>query len=297
MFFCRAKNILSMEVMRKNEPLRKHTTFRIGGAAGLYYEPTDKAGFLEVYEENRSAFILGGGSNVLVSDKGLPVVISMKGLKSFSVTESGEGNTDVKVGAGYGLTALTRKVQRLGLAGLEFAFGIPGSVGGAIVMNAGASGGEVEDVLLEAELLSDGKINTVPATDLKLAYRESSLPKGAVILSATLRLGNGEQNGIMEKMNENNNARKASQPLDLPSAGSIFKNPQGDYAGRIIEELGFKGKSVGGAMVSEKHANFIVNTGDATAGNVLELVEEIEAKVKEEKGISLTREIRFAGSK
>ena len=284
-------------MIRKNEPLHKHTTFKIGGAAGLYYEPTDKAGFLEVYEENRSAFILGGGSNILVSDKGLPVVISMKGLKSISVTESSEGYTDVKVGAGYGLTALTRKVQRLGLAGLEFAFGIPGSVGGAVVMNAGASGGAVKDVLLEAELLSNGKVDTVPATDLKLAYRESYIPNGAVILSATFRLGNGEQNGILEKMNENNIARKASQPLDLPSAGSVFKNPDGDSAGRIIEEFGFKGKSIGGAKVSEKHANFIVNTGSATASNVLELVEEIETKVKEEKGISLTREIRFAGNK
>lgn len=282
-------------MIRKNEPLDRHTTFKIGGIAGLYYEPEDEVGFLEVYEENRSAFILGGGSNLLVSDQGLPVVISMKGLKSFAATESGGGMTDVKAGAGYGLTALTRKVQRLGLTGFEFGFGIPGSIGGAVVMNAGASGGEIKDVLLEVELCVNGKVDTVPAADLKLAYRDCSLPKGSVILSATFRLGSGEKDAILKKMNENNDARKASQPLDIPSAGSVFKNPPGDFAGRIIEKLGLKGKRIGDAAVSEKHANFIVNLGNATSQNVFELIEEIEEKAKKGNGISLYREIRFAG--
>jgi len=287
---------LKMTKVRKNEPLAKLTTFRIGGAAGLFILPEtveELAGFCEKYPEG---FILGGGSNVLVSDEGVPVVISLKKLKNFGVAALANGSTAVTVESGYSFTALSRKVCGMGLSGLEFAYGIPGTVGGAVVMNAGASGGEVKDVLEKATLFVDGKFRDFSVRELGLSYRTSRLPEGAVIVSATFRLKQGDEKEIKRKMKENLEKRKETQPLDLPSAGSVFKNPPGDFAGRIIESLGFKGRAAGDAQVSEKHANFIVNRGRATSAQVFRLIKMIEETVKRETGITLEWEIKLMGN-
>ncbi len=287
---------MKMTKARKNEPLAKFTTFRIGGPAELFLMPEtveELADFCGKYPEG---FILGGGSNVLVSDEGAPVVIFLKKLKNFSVAAPENGSSAVTAGSGYSFTALSRKMCGMGLSGLEFAYGIPGTVGGAVVMNAGASGGEVKDVLEKATLLVDGKVRDFSGRELGLSYRKSELPKGAVIVSATFNLQQGDEKEIERRMKENLEKRKQTQPLDIPSAGSVFRNPPGDFAGRIIESLGFKGRCVGGAQVSEKHANFIVNQGWATAAQVFQLIKMIEETVKSGTGITLEREIKLVGN-
>lgn len=289
------KSFWKMPNVKKNVPLRKHTTFKIGGAAELFLLPENEDELTEFLEKYPQSFILGGGSNLLVSDKGLPVVIALKEIKSFESRKGSEGSTEITVGSGYGFTALSRQARRMGLSGFEFAFGIPGTVGGAVVMNAGASGGEVKDVLSEVKVLKDGELRTLKADKLDLSYRQSRLPEGAVITSATFRLEKGDEVEIGRKMKENLERRRRTQPLDIPSAGSVFRNPPGDYAGRIIEEAGLKGSRVGDAFVSERHANFIVNRGKATASQVLELIEKIEETVLRKKRIRLEREIKLAG--
>ncbi|MDH5542940.1 MAG: UDP-N-acetylmuramate dehydrogenase [Nitrospinota bacterium] len=285
-----------MKTIRKNEPIKNHTSIRIGGNAGLFFIPDSEEEVAALFDENNNALLLGGGTNMLVSDEGVPVVISMKGMCEFESTQLEDGAVEVTVGSGYGFTALARKVSRLGLKGMEFAFGIPGTVGGAVVMNAGANGKEVKDVLSRVRLLVNNRYETVDAKDLSLSYRESSLPKGAVIIAASFVLERGIEKEIKETMMALYEKRKNSQPLNYPSAGSIFKNPPGEYAGKIIEELGFKGEKVGDAMVSEKHANFIINLGNATAAQVMELIRKVETTVKEKRGISLQREIITAGN-
>jgi len=292
----REKSIWKMKTILKNEPLKKHTTIKIGGNAELFFVPDDEEEFGDLLDENKNALLLGGGSNILISDEGLPVVISMKGFNSFESVLLCNGLVEVTVGSGYGFTALSRKVSRMGLKGLEFAFGIPGSVGGAVVMNAGANGSEVSDILTKVKMLVNRKLKIVEAKDISFSYRQSSIPKGAAIISASFVFQKGEEKTIKDTMMGLYEKRKNSQPLNYPSAGSIFKNPSGDFAGRIIEELGLKGEKVGDAMVSEMHANFIINLGKATASQVMELINKIEKRVKDEKGISLEREIVIAGS-
>jgi len=284
-----------MAEVKKNESLSKRTTFKIGGLAELYIIPENAGDLVKSLDRYPEAYIIGGGSNLLISDEGIPEVISLKQLKSFVIKDAGGDCLSLKVGAGFSLTALARKAKELSLAGLEFAYGIPGSVAGAVVMNAGAYGGEMKDVLSEVELLIDGKITSVKAETLNLSYRNSSLPRNSVIVSATFKLEKGDENEIANTMMQIREKRKETQPLEKASAGSIFKNPENANAGRIIDELGFKGTSIGDALVSGKHANFIINRGKATALQVLELIEKIENAVMQKKGIALNREIRLAG--
>jgi len=222
-------------------------------------------------------------------------VISMEGFGSISSVARPDGTTEVTVGAGRGFTALSRYALKNSLSGLEFAYGIPGSVGGAVVMNAGAFGGEVKDCLAGALLLADGRFEDVGAEMLGLSYRSSALPKGAVVVSATFRLKPGNREEIQNRMTASLSQRKEKQPLEFPSAGSVFKNPPGMSAGKIIDDLGLKGLRVGDAQISQKHANFIVNLGGATAAQVLALVEKVEAAALGA-GIRLEREIKLAGS-
>ncbi len=240
------------------------------------------------------AFVLGGGSNLLVADAGIGKVISMERFDAVDVAER-DGGAVLAAGAGASFTAVARRAGRLALSGLEFAFGIPGMVGGAVVMNAGASGGEVKQSLTHATLIVNGEAEEVPAEALGLAYRHSALPPGAVVVSTAFSLNRGNGKEILERMRTGSAARKKSQPLEYPSAGSVFKNPPGDFAGRIIEACGLKGLREGDAQVSPKHANFIVNLGHATAAQVYSLIRAVEAEVLAKTGVRLERELKLAG--
>lgn len=284
-----------MVTVRKNESLRRHTTFRIGGAAAEFYIPENESELVSLVAEQPDALLLGGGSNLLVSDEGIEKVISMQGLKGFTSEKMPDGRNAVTVLAGHNLTVFAHNMWQMSLSGIEFAFGIPGSVGGAVIMNAGAAGGEIKDCLVKIKILQNGRLTEMKADEIGFSYRSSRLPEGSVVVSASFGLTEGDGGEIYEKMDKGFKQRKMTQPLELPSAGSVFKNPPGRFAGKIIDDLGLKGMRVGSAQVSERHANFIVNLGSATAGEVFELMEKIEAIVKEKTGIRLEREIKPAG--
>lgn len=282
-----------MKVLR-DEPLDRRTTFRIGGRAGMFIIPETAGELAAALRGHPDAFVLGGGSNLLIADGGIGEVISMERFDAVDVAESA-GGALLTAGAGASLTAIARRAGRLALGGLEFAFGIPGTVGGAVVMNAGASGGDVKQSLARATLIVNGEAEEFKAEALGLAYRYSALPPGAVVVSAAFSLRAGEGKEILERMRMGIAARKKSQPLEYPSAGSVFKNPPGDFAGRIIEACGLKGLREGDAQISPKHANFIVNLGHATAAQVFSLIRAVEAGVWEKTGVRLERELKLAG--
>lgn len=275
-------------------PMKEHTSFKIGGNADYFISAknTDELkAIISLCRECKVPYMLiGNGSNLLVSDSGIRgAVIRLDGeFKNITV----EGNT-ITAGAGASLTKLCLDAQKNSLAGLEFGYGIPGSVGGAAYMNAGAYGGEMKDVIVScAHLDSDLNIGTFTLDELDLSYRHSAYMKGEyIILSVTLKLKTGDREAIKERMNELMQKRMDKQPLEYPSAGSVFKRPEGAYAAALIEECGLKGRSVGGAVVSEKHSGFIVNKGSATCQDVLDLVKIVQQEVKEKTGYDLHREI------
>ncbi|MDO5124076.1 MAG: UDP-N-acetylmuramate dehydrogenase [Eubacteriales bacterium] len=276
------------------EPMCEHTTFRIGGPADFFvtvntvFELKTVIGLCRDFEI--PYMVIGNGSNLLVSDEGLKMaIIKLSGdFKSLEI--SGEA---LKCGAAVTLSKLCTDAQKNSLKGLEFAYGIPGTVGGAVYMNAGAYGGEIKDVLISVTHLTEqGEVETVPAESLNLAYRYSSYKENKnTILFAEFKLSAGDRDEIKANMDDFMNRRITKQPLEYPSAGSVFKRPEGAFAGALIEQCGFKGRSVGGAEVSEKHSGFIVNKGCATCKDVLNLVKEIQETVKKETGYFLEREI------
>ncbi len=278
----------------ENEPLSRHTTFKIGGNAEMFVVANrveDLKAVLKICKENEiPLFVIGKGSNLLISDDGMKgVVVALDGeFKDISVKE----NT-IACGAGLNLAKLCTFALSNSLSGLEFAYGIPGSVGGAVFMNAGAYGGEMKDVVKSVTYLSkDFEVLTLNADELDFSYRHSVFKtNGGIILSATFELSKAESDDIKAKMDDFMNRRKTKQPLEFPSAGSVFKRPQGNFAGTLIEQCGLKGKIIGGAQVSEKHAGFIINIGDATCEDVLNLVKFVQDTVKEETGYFLEREI------
>ena len=243
--------------------------------------------------------VLGGGSNVLIRDGGIRgILLLMRGaFRSYQLQPCADGNTaDLKVGAGYSSSRLAMQVGRRGWSGLEFAYGIPGSVGGAMVMNSGTSLGEVSDTLLSARLLCrNGNVCDLPASAVGLGYRASEFPEGAVLLEAAFRLRRGSAPVINSAMRSAYARRRQTQPLAFPSAGSTFTNPQGRAAGQLIERLGLKGTRFGGAQISPLHANFITNIARATAADVESLIAYIRDRVREAYGISLAREVRILG--
>lgn len=277
-----------------NEPLDRRTTFRIGGRAGLFIIPETAGELAAALRGHPDAFVLGGGSNLLIADGGIGEVISMERFDAVDIAERA-GGAVLTAGAGASLTAIARRAGRLALCGLEFACGIPGTVGGAVVMNAGASGGEVKQRLMHATLIVNGETVDMKTEALGLGYRQSALPRGSVVVSAAFSLTPGNEKEILELTRKGMAARKKSQPLEYPSAGSVFKNPPGDFAGRIIEACGLKGLREGDAQVSPKHANFIVNLGHATAAQVYALIVAIEAEVLAKTGVRLERELKLAG--
>ena len=278
----------------RDEPMSRHTTFAIGGPAALFAIPRDLREVRLVQaaarEEGVPLLVLGRGSDLLVRDEGIPgAVLSMEKLSAIRR----EGGAKLRAQGGASLAALCRAARQAGLAGLEFAYGIPGQVGGGVYMNAGAYGGELRDVVEEVEFLDgDGELRVLSGEGLEFGYRRSFFTgKGHIILSALFSLAPGEPEAIAAAMEDCMARRRAKQPLELPSAGSTFKRPQGAYAAALIDQCGLKGLRVGGAQVSEKHAGFVVNTGGATCADVLELIRQIQETVLEKTGYHLEPEV------
>lgn len=282
-----------------NESMAKHTSFKIGGPAEFYVKPASPEEVqrtIEVCLEKSCPFtLLGGGSNVLVSDKGIPgVVIQLHpGLGHIRVFEE----TRIHTGAGVTLAKLAETACRAGLSGLAFASGIPGTAGGALYMNAGAYGHDISETVESADvLMPNGRIITLWKADMGFGYRKSIFwENGGIILSATFALTPGNPDEIRADMTDLNARRKEKQPLEHPSAGSVFKRPEGQFAGKLIEDCGLKGYTIGGAQVSDKHAGFIVNTGGASCDDVLRLIAHIRETVHARFNLWLEPEIRVIG--
>ncbi|MCI7100961.1 MAG: UDP-N-acetylmuramate dehydrogenase [Faecalibacterium sp.] len=280
---------------RENEPLAAHCTFKIGGPAQLFVQPQTEQQLCSVAalckEQAVRYYLLGNGSNILFADEGFAgVVIDISALGSDIAVE---GNM-LTAGAGVRLVALCRAALEHGLSGLEFAYGIPGTVGGAVYMNAGAYGGEMKDVLTVVRYLTaEGEVVQASAAELDLSYRHSIFEEnGGCILSAQFALQPGNAADIRAKMDELMAKRVDKQPLDKPSAGSTFKRPAGAFAAALIDQCGLRGFRHGGAAVSDKHCGFVVNLGGATCADVLALCDEVRAIVKEKTGYELEKEIR-----
>ena len=282
----------------EGEPLSEHTTFKVGGPADLYVIPGDfyqvRDVLLACDEAGAERFVLGRGSDLLVSDAGYRGVIVAVADGLQGVTADG---TQLACEAGVDLREASKRACELGLTGLEFACGIPGSVGGACFMNAGAYGGCVADVLACVRVVTpDGSFETIDVADLDLGYRHSRVAdEGLVVLSATFGLDRGDPGKIRATMDDLMRQREEKQPLDLPSAGSTFKRPEGHFAGKLIMDAGLQGYRVGGAEVSTKHAGFVVNVGDATAADVHAVIEHVQDEVERQFGVRLEPEVRFLG--
>jgi len=292
-----AQRVSPATVVRRDEPLARHTTLRVGGPADVYVEPASEHDLAAVlaycHDHGRQSFVLGRGSNLLVKDGGFRGVVLCLAHAQFSRIEiSGER---LSCGAGARLKAVAVEARRQGLAGLEFLEGIPGSVGGALRMNAGAMGGTIFDTVESVRLMGfDGIVHELTLAELAIAYRSCGTLKERVALSAALRGRPGSREAIERRMNEYSRKRWQSQPA-APSAGCMFKNPASIPAGKLIDELGLKGTRVGGAVVSAEHGNFIVNDGTATARDVLELIEVIRRRAQAERGIELETEVETVG--
>ncbi|MBR3862011.1 MAG: UDP-N-acetylmuramate dehydrogenase [Oscillospiraceae bacterium] len=280
----------------EGEPMAAHCSFRIGGPAALFAEPSDEAELLALLaalrERGVRPLLLGKGTNVLVADAGVPGVVVHIGEALGAVRVAG---TRMEAGAGVPLSVLAQRAREHSLTGLEFAHGIPGSLGGAVVMNAGAYDGEMKDVVVSVRYL-DGEGTLRETEDMGFAYRRSRFSDGqSVVLSAVLQLREGDGEAVAARMRELGERRRSKQPLDRPSAGSTFKRPARGYAAALIEGAGLKGLSVGGAQVSEKHAGFVINTGNASCADVLALMELVRARVLEKYGVELEPEVRIVG--
>ena len=282
---------------RSGEPMSTHTSFKIGGPADIFITPDSEDKLSEVIKKcselKTPYFILGKGSNVLVSDRGIEgAVISMSRMNE--ITVNGDKITCL---AGAALSEVCRTALNSSLSGLEFAYGIPGSVGGALYMNAGAYGGEMSDIAESACYVTEnGEQGCISACDMALGYRTSVFKNGGMIItSVTLCLHKGEKSEIEEKMNDYISRRREKQPLEYPSAGSIFKRPKGYFAGALIEKNGLKGYKSGGAMVSEKHAGFVINCGNASAMDVKNVIDKVKKTVLEADGVALEPEVILVG--
>lgn len=290
--------IIDKDKVKKNEPMKEHTTFRAGGPADYFAVPTEEEeirGIIRLCKrEHVPYYVIGNGSNLLVGDKGYRGVI-IQVYRQMNLINI-EGNI-LTAQAGASLAMTASEALNAGLAGFEFAAGIPGTLGGAVVMNAGAYGGEIKDVLLSARVLTkEGEILTLTKEELKFGYRRSIIAeKEYIVLGASIGLEPGNKEEIRARMNELRNRRVSKQPLEYPSAGSTFKRPEGSFAGKLIQDAGLKGFTVGGAQVSEKHSGFVINTGDATAADIRELIRQVREKVKADSGIELEPEVKQIG--
>ena len=309
----RLKQQLQAEEIRfvENESLAAHCTFKIGGPADVFVQPETEEQLCRVIALCKACdvkyYLLGNGSNILFEDAGYRgAVINVSAMKSaigilenicFPGKDPALTYDAVVVGADKMLSSLCMTALENSLTGLEFAYGIPGTVGGAVYMNAGAYGGEMKDVLINSEYVSpDGTAGELDNEAMQLSYRHSAYEdSGLVITAASVRLTPGDPEQIKNTMHDIISRRRDKQPLEYPSAGSTFKRPEGHFAGALIEQCGLKGVSVGGAQVSEKHAGFIINRGGATASDILSLIKHVQARVKAQTGVTLETEIRLIG--
>lgn len=281
-----------------NEPLRSHTTFRVGGEADAFLSVKTQEELIKAVklckEKKVPYFILGNGSNLLVSDKGFRGLVISIGKDMAQITLDGNRIT---AQAGALLSTVAQLAAKNGLTGMEFASGIPGSIGGAIVMNAGAYDGEMKMIVESVTILSeDGQIHTFSNEEMEFGYRTSRLKREkGIVLSVTVLLSEGDKAAILEKMNDFAARRREKQPLEYPSAGSTFKRPEGMFAGKLIMDAGLRGYTVGGAQVSEKHCGFVINKEKATADDIYTLIHNVQAKVKETAGVILEPEVIFVG--
>ncbi len=280
-----------------DEPMSRHTTFRVGGPADILVQPScgdEVAAAIRTAEKMRQpVYVMGNGSNLLVRDGGMEGVVILLGERMSEITVEG---CKIRAQAGAMLSRLSREALNAGLKGLVFASGIPGTVGGAVAMNAGAYGGEMAQVLVRAKVLKNGRICWMSREEMEMGYRTTKvLREGSIVLEAEFELEKGDIEALTAETNELSRRRREKQPLSLPSAGSTFKRPEGYFAGALIEQAGFKGVSVGGAQVSELHAGFVVNTGGATAADILGLIVKIQKKVFELNGVMLEPEVRIVG--
>lgn len=297
-FYNKLNNVIAKDSILINEPMSRHTTFRVGGPADFFVTPKAKEEVRDVIRICKEAgmpyYIIGNGSNLLVSDAGYRGVIVQiyKEMNEVKV----EGDL-VKAQAGALLSGIAAKALGAELSGFEFASGIPGTIGGACVMNAGAYGGEMKDVLESVTVLTgDGKIIELGRNELELGYRTSVIAKkGYIVLGAVLKLECGDGEKIKTYMDELKEKRVTKQPLEYPSAGSTFKRPEGYFAGKLIEDAGLRGFQVGGAQVSEKHCGFVINRDHATAADIMELMRQVQIRVKENSGVDLEPEVKRLG--
>ena len=291
-------SILKVEQVKKDEPMKIHTTFRVGGPASYFVTPETEEEVAKVIEvctqENVPYYIVGNGSNLLVSDQGYEGVIIQiyKQMNQVEITEN-----EIHAQAGALLSMIANRAMEAELTGFEFAAGIPGTLGGACVMNAGAYGGEMKDVLESVTVLTgEGKIIELGRNELELGYRTSVIAKkGYIVLGAVLKLERGDGEKIKTYMDELKEKRVTKQPLEYPSAGSTFKRPEGYFAGKLIEDAGLRGFQVGGAQVSEKHCGFVINRDHATAADIMELMRQVQIRVKENSGVDLEPEVKRLG--
>lgn len=281
-------------------PMDQYTTFRIGGKVDALYftrqlrELQKTVSYLT--KEHIPYLVVGRGSNLLVKDGGFKGVVIIMGGELAGIEENGKDQQTLMAGAGLGIAQLLNHCTRKGLGGLEFLAGIPGTVGGAVTMNAGAFGRDMSNVVQQIQVVTrEGELATRNRSELNFSYRELSVPKGTLVVRAKFQLVDENPEVVAKRVKDCLAKRKTTQPLEYPSAGSVFKNPPNNYAGRLIEEAGLKGKRVGGAMISPKHANYIVNTGGASADDVLALMELARERVREQTGIELESEIRVVG--
>lgn len=291
------EEIVGSEHIKYSEPMARHTSFKVGGPADILICPADARELSDAVAQCRKHqipyYILGNGSNLLVRDGGYRgVVIDMTRMNGVCA----EG-TRVRAQSGATLKDAAQMAQRAGLTGLEFACGIPGTVGGGVRMNAGAYDGELKNVIASIDVLTpEGEILTLDNPACHFGYRHSIIQEAPyIVLSAVFELAPGERAAIQEKMDDLNRRRAEKQPLEYPSAGSTFRRPQGYFAGKLIQDIGFKGKQVGGAQVSEKHSGFVINRGNATAQDILTLIAMIQHEVKQQFGVDIQREVIVIG--
>ena len=296
--------IVAEENRIENELLSKHTTFKIGGPADYFINPTSQQQLIEVIKLCKKHkvpfYIIGNGSNLLVGDKGFPgaIIQIYHTLDKISIEKDQEdGKFLVSAGAGIMLSKLAMEIAKEGLEGFEFASGIPGTLGGAITMNAGAYGGEINNCIKSATVLKqDGTVLVLPKEQLELGYRTSVIQKESyIVMSAQFIFSKGNKEEILEKITELNKKRREKQPLEYPSAGSTFKRPEGYFAGKLIDDAGLRGYRVGDVMVSEKHCGFVVNVGNGTAAQVRQLISDVDSVIFDKNGVHLEPEVRFVG--
>ena len=296
-FLTQLEHITDSTCIHVQEPMSRHTTFRVGGPADVLVTP-DRDSIAAIIKlcrsENVPYTLIGNGSNLLVSDKGVRGVVIEMGEHAGEIRVT---QNEITAQAGALLSKIANTAAKEGLAGMEFAAGIPGSLGGAVVMNAGAYGGEMKDILVNAVVLDEnGEEKTLSADELELRYRHSCIPeKHYIVLEATIRLLPGDEQEIRLKMKELSEQRQEKQPLQYPSAGSTFKRPEGYFAGKLIMDAGLRGYTVGGAQVSEKHCGFVINKGDATAEDICRLMQDVSEKVQEQFGVVLEPEVKQIG--